>query len=301
MAVINAAILQALRSAYRDDFQKALEGTPHDWDKVAMRVPSINKSNTYGWLGQFPQFREWVGARVIADIKEHGYQILNKTWESTVGVIRDDIEDDNFGVYSPLFAEMGRGAASHPDELVFALLAAGNTSLCYDGQFFFDTDHPVYPNADGTGAAATVSNDLGGLGTAWYLLDTSRAVKPIIYQERRAPELVARVNLNDESVFTDNEFQFGASIRSNVGFGLWQLAVRSGQALDATNYAAARQAMREFKADGGRPLGIRPTTLVVPPSLEKAAFEVLKAERDAAGATNVYAGTAELVVSDWLA
>ena len=300
MAILNSATLDALFTGYRDDFQRVLEATPHDWRRVASLVPSSSKSNTYGWLGQFPVFREWVGDRVMNDIKAHGYEIVNKTWESTVGVSRDDVEDDNVAVYQPLFAEMGRAAASHPDELVFSLLAAGASTICYDGQNFFDTDHPVYPNHDGTGVAASVSNDLGGAGTPWFLLDTSRAIKPIIYQERRAPELQAMTDLGDEGVFMENEYRFGASIRSNVGFGLWQLAVRSAQTLNPTNYAAARGALMGFKADGGRPLGIRPTLLVVPVSLESNAWAVLKAERDASGASNVYHNTADVVVTPWL-
>lgn len=301
MAILNAATIDALFTAFRDDFQKALDGTPHDWDKAAGLVPSTTKSNTYGWLGQFPQFREWVGDRVVKDIKANGYVVTNKTWESTVGVSRDDVDDDNVGVYSPLFSEMGRAAASHPDELVFALLAAGVSTLCYDGQNFFDTDHPVYANHDGTGANTPTSNNLGGAGTPWYLLDASRMIKPIIYQQRVAPDLQPRTAITDENVFTSNVYEFGARIRSNVGYGLWQLAVRSAQTLDESGYAAAREAMMGFKADGGRPLGIRPTLLVVPPALEKQARDILIAERNAAGATNTYANTAELLVSPWLA
>ena len=300
MAILNSATLDALFTAFRDDFQRSLAGTPHDWDKVATRVPSSSKSNTYGWLGQFHNFREWVGDRVLNDIKANGYTITNKTWENTVSVSRDDIEDDNVGVYSPLFAEMGRAAMSHPDELVFALLAAGDSTLCYDGQFFFDTDHPVYPNADGTGVAVNASNSLAGAGTPWYLLDTSRALKPLIYQERRAPELQVMDDISDEGVFTANAYRFGASIRSNVGFGLWQMAVRSGATLDAAGYTAAREALMGFTADGGRPLGMRPTMLVVPPTLEAEALAVVKADRDAAGASNVYYNSAEVVVSPWL-
>lgn len=300
MALLNSATLDALFTSYRDDFQRALADTPSMWEKIASKVISSSASNTYGWLGQYPSFREWVGDRVINDIKAHGYAIANKTWEDTVGVSRDDIEDDNVGVYSPLFAEMGRAAKSHPDELIFALLAAGAATNCYDGQFFFDTDHPVYPNADGTGVAVNTSNNLGGSGTPWYLLDTSRALKPLIYQERRAAELQALTDISDEGVFMSNEYRFGASIRSNVGFGFWQMAIRSAQTLDAAGYAAARTAMQSFTADGGRPLGIKPTLLVVPPALEGAAWEVIKAERDAAGATNIYRGTAEVVVTPWL-
>ncbi len=55
-----------------------------------------------------------------------------------------------------------------------------------------------------------------------------------------------------------------------------------------------------MKGDHGQPLRIKPNLLVVPRSLEGAALELLNAERNAAGATNVWKGTATLFVCDWL-
>lgn len=301
--IITPALLVALMTSYKKEYQAGQTMAEPQWDKVASRVGSSSRSNTYGWLGQFPTFREWVGDRVIKDMQAHGYEITNKLFESTVGVARTDIEDDNIGAYAMLFQEMGRAAGIHPDELVFTLLAAGGSTLCYDGQNFFDDEHPVYPNVDGTGAATLVPNqDIPATdpGAAWYLLDVSRAIKPIIYQERIPADLQQMTKNDDEHVFTADEYRYGVRARSNVGFGFWQMAYKSQQPLNAANYAAARTAMMNFKADGGRPMGIRPTLLVVPPTLESSAFEVLKAERDAAGATNVYQNSADLLVTPWL-
>lgn len=301
MAIVTPALLQALFTGFRSDFQAGMKQADPQWNKVAMEIASTSKSNTYGWLGKFPAFREWVGDRVLNSMQAHGYSIANKTFESTVAVSRDDIEDDNVGVYSPLFTEMGRMAEAHPDELVYGLLAAGTSTLCYDGQNFFDTDHPVYPNVDGTGTAESVANwdDNGGSGTAWYLLDTTRAIKPIILQERRKANLQAMTRLDDEHVFTANEYRFGVDVRRNVGFGLWQLAYGSRKELNADNLWEAISAMRAFKADGGRPLGVRPNVLVVPPALEKQATRLLERELDA-NSSNELKGRLELVVPDYL-
>jgi phage major head subunit gpT-like protein len=302
MAIITNALVQAMFTGFRNDFQKALDAAPSDYAKVATVVPSSSKSNTYGWLGQVPALREWIGDRVINDMKENGYQITNKHWETTVGVNRDDIEDDNIGIYSPLVQEIGRATGVHPDELVFNLLKAGVSTNCYDGQFFFDTDHPVYPNADGTGAPASVSNydDNAGSGTPWYLLDTSRALRPVFFQQRKKPVFTAMTKLDDESVFTSNQFRFGVDSRDNVGFGLWQLAYCSRKGLTGPNLNAAITAMAEFTADGGRPLGVNPTLLVVPPSLREVALETVKAERNASGATNINRNAVEVLVTPWV-
>jgi len=300
MAIITPALLASLRTGYSKAFQDALISTPTDWEKLATRVPSSSTSNTYGWLNQFPALREWAGARVVKDMAASAYQVQNKLYEGTVGVARTDIEDDNVGVYTPLFSEMGRAAKAHADQLVFALLATGESTLCYDGQNFFDTDHPVYPNVDGTGTATTVANLQAGTDPAWYLLDCSRALKPLIFQERTTPELEAMTASNDEGVFTTDAYRYGIRYRCNAGFGFWQLAYKSKAALNATNFNAAMAAMMQVKADGGRPMGVKPTHLVVPPVLRAQALSLIEAQLTGGGDSNPNYRAVEVVVSPWL-
>ncbi len=101
----------------------------------------------------------------------------------------------------------------------------------------------------------------------------------------------------DHNVFINDEYLYGVRARVNAGYGLWQLAFGSKSTLDASNYAAARAAMMDFRADGGRILGIDPTTLVVPPSLEDAALTLLNTESNAGGGSNPWKGTADLIVT----
>lgn len=296
--VVNQANLRSLYVGFKSHFQGGLDGTMSHYQQIAMTVPSSTKEEDYGWLGKFPKMREWIGDRVVHGISTHGYTIKNKPYELTIGVNREDIEDDNLGIYAPMFKAMGESVGAHPDELVFDLVKQGFTTPCYDKQYFFDTDHPVL---DANGQVTSVANTDGGAGTSWFLMDLSRAVRPIVYQQRKKPTFVAKDSETDDNVFDRKEYVYGTDCRDNVGFGLWQLAWGSKQALDKAHYKLARESMQGMKGDHGRPLGIRPTHLVVPPSLEGQALEILNAERDAAGATNVYKGTAQLIVCPWLA
>jgi phage major head subunit gpT-like protein len=61
----------------------------------------------------------------------------------------------------------------------------------------------------------------------WYLLDTSRAVKPFIFQLRQAPQFVQFNDPKSESVFRRKKFVYGVDARGNVGFALWFLAAKS--------------------------------------------------------------------------
>lgn len=302
MAMITPALLQSLFTGFKKNFEDAKSEAPSQYTKIATVIKSTTKSNTYGWLGKFPSLRKWVGDRVIESMKAHGYQIVNEDFEATVGVDRNDIEDDELGIYAPMFAEMGRSAGVHPDELCFGLLGAGFTTPCYDAQYFFDTDHPVYPKADGTGTPAMVANlvvDGAYTGEPWFLLDTSRALKPVIFQDRKSPQLIAMTKIDDEAVFTRKEFRYGVDCRDAAGFGFWQLAFANKRALTPDNLWDAFSRMREFQADGGRKLGIKPTLLVVPASLEKLATQMLERELESSS-SNELKGKLELVVADYL-
>ncbi len=301
MAAITHALLLAFNTAFKASFQKGLESVEPDYEKFTTEIPSTTESNTYGWLGEMPEMREWIGDRVINDIATHGYSISNKTWESTIGIKRETIEDDQVGVYKPLFEEMGRAGKAKPNELSYELLKNGSTTLCYDGQNFFDAEHPVYPNHDGTGTAAMVSNLTDGTSEAWYLLDTSRAVKPVIFQNRRKLELNALTSLKDENVFMTNKYLWGSDARNNVGFSFWQLAHMSKQPLTEDSFNAAYTAMQSIKADGGRPLAIKPTLLIVSPKNRQAALNLIKAANKSDGASNTNVNAVDLLISPYLA
>lgn len=294
--IINASNISLLYQGFSTAFNQGAMSAPSRWKDIAMRVPSTTKSETYGWLASVPHMREWVGSRVIQNLSVRGYTITNRLFESTVSVARTEIEDDQYGIYAPVMEQMGAEAALHPDRLVFGLLAAGFSSYCFDGQYFFDLDHPV---GDG-GVLQSVSNVQTGSGPAWYLLDCSKVLKPVIFQDRMPFKLTALHNDTDEVVFQRDEYVYGVRSRCNVGFGLWQLAFGSKADLNSANYAAARNAMQMFTADNGRPLGINPTHLVVPPALEVQARTLLKAQTNAAGASNIWCDSAELLQTPYL-
>ena len=292
--------LAALQTGFNTAFRGQFEAVEMKRDRIATTIPSTTASNTYGWSQMMTGMREWLGPRHIDSFGQSSYQLFNRSYEKTVGVDRDHVDDDNLGQYTGIFSEMGQIAAEAPEQLVWDTLAGGFTADCFDGQPYFDTDHPVI-DADGE-TVSTFSNFQGGSGTAWYLLYTKRYMKPIIFQERRkADNLVAMNRPDDPHVFMNKEYLYGVDGRWTAGYSFPQLAYASKEPLTADNYEAARAAMASFKGDGGRPLGIVPNILVFPPSLEGKAREVIKAERDAAGATNVWMDTAELLMAERLA
>ena len=132
-------VYKGFSTVYRDSYDKA----PSHFDKIAMTMPSSARDETYGWIGQFPNLREWIGPRHVQNLAASTFTITNRKFETTIGIKREDISDDQLGIFKPMVAEMGIAAKQHPDRLVFELLASGFAANCYDGQVYFDTDHPI--------------------------------------------------------------------------------------------------------------------------------------------------------------
>lgn len=293
--IITNANLAMLFTAYNAAFKQGVGMAVSQHEKISMTVPSGTSSNTYAWLGALPSMKKWVGDRIIKNLQSHDYSIKNEPFEVTIGVDRDEIEDDQYGLYTPLFQDLGSQTVIHPNQLIFDQLKYGHERPCYDGQYFFDSDHAV--------GEASVSNLLepsANPGTAWYLLCTTRPIRPIIFQRRRPYTFTRMDRPDDENVFMRRQYLYGVDARVNVGFGLWQLAVRCTKPLDNTSYAEARALMSSYTNDEGTPLGLVPNMLVVPVTLEAAARKVVVASLTTGGATNEWAGSAELLVSPWL-
>lgn len=296
--IVNASTLKAIFVNLKTTFNNAFDAAPNQWQDVAMVVPSTARSNDYKWLSGFPRMQKWIGDKAVKALSASGYSITNDDWEATVEVDRNDIEDDNLGIYAPQAQMAGFSAKQLPDEIVFDLVNKAFSTLCYDGQYFFDTDHPVNgqsvsnkgskklsaaslaaakasygagrtamkkfkddegrplnitPNLllvppaleDEANTLMTVDRLEDGKANpykntakvvvapwltsddAWFLLDTTKPVKPFIYQERKKPVFVEQTDPQADNVFNRKKYKFGAEARAAGGYGFWQLAYGS--------------------------------------------------------------------------
>lgn len=297
--IINRTNLTNLNTGFQTTFRGAFSGVENKYSRITTVIKSGTSIETYAFLAQMPGMEEWIDERRKKGLQTEAYILANKKYEDTVEVPRDAIEDDNYGVYTPVISMMAEAAAALPEELIFTeTLPNGFSSKCHDGQNFFDTDHPV---RDKKGNETSVSNMQAGGGSAWYLLCTKRPMKPFIYQDRVSPDLIIHDDpRTSDAVFNRDVFQYGTRARGAAGYGYWQMAFGSKAELTAENFEAARTAMMKLKGDGGRPLGLVPDLLLVSPDNETKADEILSVQRKANGADNPNYKKAEILASPWL-
>lgn len=299
--IVNAATLKAAQTSFQTLFQHAFDKVEQTYKTIAMVIPSTTSMNSYKWLGQLPGIRKWLGDKVINNLTAHGYLLENEDFELTIGVKRNDIQDDQLGVYNPLFSNIGDASARHPDELTWPALVAGFTDgQGFDKVSFFNAAHPVN-GIDAVDGTYTNRPAVLGTGEPWFLVDDTRPIQPIIFQEREGYHFVSQTNPESEGVFKRKEFLYGVEARVTVGYGLPQLIYGSREPLTAAAYEAARLALSgQKRIDGKFPLGINGTKLIVGEGNFKAGNIILTNERDAAGATNPWMGSAKLAKINYL-
>lgn len=274
--MINNEILEAVQLTLSKQFGNGLKSVADtDVSAFTTDVKASSKTVRFDWLGDFPQIRKWVGPRLTRKLKSYKYEVSWEDFERTLEVERNDIEDDigSIGVYGLQAFAVGQEASFLKPRLVSNALVNGTTELCYDGQYFFDTDHAVGLDGD----TSTFSNNItsGSVGSnsssasPWYLIDSTKAIKPIIYITRRSFKMQSFASMDNLHTFMTRQFLYGMDGSFGTGYGLWQTALRCTNLLCVENLRDMRSTMRLYTGDhknedGDRlELGINPDTLVV--------------------------------------
>ena len=231
MRAVTPAALDAINYTFSLAFQRGLVSAETFYAKIVSEMPSVGRENRYAWLDRLPAMREWLGERVIQNASAREFTVVNKNYEETVRVDRNQIEDDQVGVFSPVVEMLGYAVKVLPDQLTTSLILSGESTLCHDGQYFFDTDHPL--DMDDSGSA-TQANLLTSLPLTEANYATARAqmrsfkgkdgtplnINPTVLMVHPDQEGIARKILTGE--FIPSTVTQGAVSGAAAGTNIWK-------------------------------------------------------------------------------
>jgi phage major head subunit gpT-like protein len=292
MIVDTVALTKALKVIFNQAYK---QGKPPSYEAIMERVTSNSDSETYGWLDANPDMREWVGEKRVKSIGDQSYTIENKDFEATIGVDRNELEDDQSGIIKKRIQMLADRAKRYPDKLLSNLVINGITGLAYDSAAYFAnratndnllagsgvteanllTDLATarqtmmeFQDSEGlplgfigdvvvcpaelevlflkiAGSTSAPDESISGVAnpwkniikavivdpnltddTDWYLFASSEAIKPLIFQSRKAPRLVALDKDTDEQVFMRKKLIYSVEMRCNAGYGYYEMAVK---------------------------------------------------------------------------
>jgi phage major head subunit gpT-like protein len=213
--MITQGFLQGVFTQFHTDFAKAYEAQEVWYQRIATIYPSKSRTNVYFWMQQFAVLREWIGPRTVESIATYLQSVSNKKFQESVTLERDDIEDDQYGAFTPTVQMLGEASKKWPDQQIAAAMEAANSTVIYDGANYFDASHPVN--------------------------------------------------------------KYDATVKARNGTDTTQSNLFPSTALTPDNFKKVKAAMRGWVGENGKPLGVQPDLLVVPPALEEDARLILNA------------------------
>lgn len=294
--ILGSAEFQALEKSWEALFHDTLAedplGTIGLLESLSMTNPSTGSSEDYTDFEVDVTLREWIGERAMGTAEAKVINVKNKTYEASIGVKREDIEDDRTGIYEPRIMGLADAYNRGRKRDGLAMLTGGNAinidAPTFDDVAFFSASHAVGGVAPATQSNITVGaldvaalaaarktmrqlvNHLGepleiepnllivgpeleatceaifkkeylsggesnldyqripyrvvnslGSSNRWFLVDTTKALKPLIWQPRREPKFEKLTTGSAYTMFT-NRFFYGTSARYAYGYGAWQ-------------------------------------------------------------------------------
>ena len=142
--------------------------------------------------------------------------------QSMMGFLGEDGQplgiNPNLLVVPPQLAQVGRmicQAQMVAPNVIGAQTNVGSMSNIYNSTL------------DGGPIQLLVVPELTGDPNVWYLMDTSKAIKPFIFQLRQPPVFSALTRPEDPNVFFRKKFVYGVDMRCAAGISLWFLAAKA--------------------------------------------------------------------------
>jgi phage major head subunit gpT-like protein len=150
----------------RTGFLNAIKTVQMPWQRVANQLIMNAKSIDLVDLGAAPMPVENKGKPQYQDFIEKNLTVKPRDWELSVWISYNAVQDDQTGTLEGRVRSAGRNFQRHINNRVFTILNAGDGStygLCYDGQYFFDSDHvdkgAAYQTAQDNVSALALSLD----------------------------------------------------------------------------------------------------------------------------------------------
>lgn len=136
--------------------------------QLATVMPSSTTQNIYAWMDRVPILRQWLGNRVINAVSTQARTVVNLPFELTDALLKEDVMNDQFGIFNMNLKFMAMQAAKWSDQQLanYIINSCASTAATpvngFDGVPFFSTAHPTLGGGVAgsvpSGVAATQSN-----------------------------------------------------------------------------------------------------------------------------------------------
>ena len=164
--------LEAVFTGLKATFADAVRTTETaDVERLMETVESTTDTEHYPITTLLGDLEEVLDEVTITNIGRYVKSVPNRTFARIVQVRRNDIADDNIGVYRPGVRQLGRRAALYPLRLAVEALLGGFTDTWIDDQTVFSTGH-AWPGGQTWSNRSDVALDADNFDAACLALES---------------------------------------------------------------------------------------------------------------------------------
>jgi phage major head subunit gpT-like protein len=211
-------------SKIRSTFYKSYSevATPAPWQKITEVLSSEARIEHFNWMNPTPAISLYTGSRDYGQIGSLIYSTENREFASGFKVLLRDVEDDKTGGYQVKPKELSAKARNFPGLWSIMHLANGESLPCFDGTSYFANSHTI---GEGDNLLPTVTATGNSDGRTYKLaaLYTGDVVKPLMWQDRKAPKFMTNAGTPQSS--EEKEIRYWLDMEGQSLFGYWWNAV----------------------------------------------------------------------------
>ncbi len=204
----------------RDEFYRNYSevATPAPWQKVTQVLDSTARIEHFNWMSPTPAISLYTGSRDYGQIASVIYSSENREFASGFKALLRDVEDDKTSGYELKPRELSAKAKNFPGLWSMMHLANGASLPCWDGSSFFANSHTI-GTGDNLLSTITGSGNADGRTYKIAALYTGGALKPLMWQDRKAPKLMTNAGTPQSS--EEKEIRYWLDMEGQSIFGYW--------------------------------------------------------------------------------
>ncbi|QEL18304.1 Mu-like prophage major head subunit gpT family protein [Limnoglobus roseus] len=203
---------------------------PAPVERFCQVIPSTTRVHNFLFDSVVGDMKEFKGHRTFQKFASDVYPIRNKRFDNTFEVNKDDVDDDQVGVYKLRPAQIVKKSRRFWQRLALRALRDGETGLAFDKQPFFSQTHGVGSvAASGVGAGegdgnimtfTAASGDAKSHRIVLVVNDGSTEIKPIIITERM-PVTELMTDAGTPQAEMNLVYKYWVDARYGAGYGFW--------------------------------------------------------------------------------
>lgn len=124
-------------------YERLMQNVGAGYINAIATVPmdSDQDAEDYAWLGMVPQMIERRGEKKFSQLRDFEWTVKNVEYQSGIAIPKKHVLYDKTAQVQMRVNELADRANAHWAKLLGALIVGGASGLCYDKQYFYDTDH----------------------------------------------------------------------------------------------------------------------------------------------------------------